>query len=600
MRAQLTLALLSLYHVLVAASEYRQGSNFDSGKGWFQLGKEVQSVSWDSLLRSATKKSQSNDTLSVGKLNVSVSWSRALKRLSNKRRPVVIRNSPIKSWKALQLWSNTSYIANTVPNVNKVRKSSHPTFVYEDTTRMLGKYVDPATKTKFFENYVSTTKYKKVSMPMRRYLEKSGMVHVKDMDQNSGDIKLDSQQKVSSRSDESKKKKKVRKRKKQYYYYSRRLSEAKELNALLHDAEPRTFLQFQNVLEQKDRPKNLTNASVKAEPLESPLPVGDVHFWLTGTNITASVHYDRDHNFFAQVVGKKRFTLFEPSQWSELCVHPFYHSRDRQSQFIYFEHGENVVNINTKKHIEAAKQHKIKAYGHVDLGPGDLLYIPPFWWHRVETLEASIGINTWSAALETRMSTSLNDLNLPSILVQAKGKDKAAAASLFLRFIMERLREKCDGDSFPIHWNDFMAGVESGEKSRRSIFDFINSIVESRYVKMGLIERISGFKSCQFWDHGRCPKQHMFNAVELRTIRDHSNMIVDHVLLALSQILRKGDAGGVHSKGIVGPILGDYIERVATFTVGPERVCPFLRCVGHPLGWRNQQLKERVLDWGEL
>merc|ERR1711871_78744 len=101
MRAQLTLALLSLYLVLVAASEYGQGSNFDSEKGWFQLGKEVQSVSWDSLLRSATKKSQSNDTLSVGKLNVSVSWSRALKRLSNKRRPVVIRNSPIKSWKAL-------------------------------------------------------------------------------------------------------------------------------------------------------------------------------------------------------------------------------------------------------------------------------------------------------------------------------------------------------------------------------------------------------------------------------------------------------------------------------------------------------------------
>ena len=40
------------------------------------------------------------------------------------------------------------------------------------------------------------------------------------------------------------------------------------------------------------------------------------------------------------------------------------------------------MNINTKKHIEAAKQQKIKAYGHVDLGPGDLLYIPPFWWHR--------------------------------------------------------------------------------------------------------------------------------------------------------------------------------------------------------------------------
>ena len=161
MRAQLTLAFLPLYYVLVNASKYGQGIEIDSRKDWFQPGQEIQSVSWDSLLRGATKKSQSNDTLLVGKMNVSVSWSRALKRLANKRRPVVIKNSPIKSWKALQLWSNTSYIANTVPNVNKVRKSSHPTFVYEDTTRMLGKYVDPNTKTKFFENYVSTTKYKK-------------------------------------------------------------------------------------------------------------------------------------------------------------------------------------------------------------------------------------------------------------------------------------------------------------------------------------------------------------------------------------------------------------------------------------------------------
>ena len=109
-----------------------------------------------------------------------------MKRLSNKRRFVVIRNSPIKSWKALQLWSNTSYIADTVPNVNKAQELA-PHFRIRGYHPDVSKYVDPATKTKFFENYVSTTKYKKVSMPMRRYLEKSGMLHLKDMDQNSGD-----------------------------------------------------------------------------------------------------------------------------------------------------------------------------------------------------------------------------------------------------------------------------------------------------------------------------------------------------------------------------------------------------------------------------
>ena len=67
MRAQLTPDCCHLL-MLVAASEYGQGSN-DSGKGWFQLGKEVQSVSG---FAAVLQKSQSNDTLSVGKLNVSV------------------------------------------------------------------------------------------------------------------------------------------------------------------------------------------------------------------------------------------------------------------------------------------------------------------------------------------------------------------------------------------------------------------------------------------------------------------------------------------------------------------------------------------------
>ena len=40
-----------------------------------------------------------------------------------------------------------------------------------------------------------------------------------------------------------------KRKRKQYYYFSRRLSEAKELDILLQDAEPRTFLQFRNVID---------------------------------------------------------------------------------------------------------------------------------------------------------------------------------------------------------------------------------------------------------------------------------------------------------------------------------------------------------------
>jgi len=33
----------------------------------------------------------------------------------------------------------------------------------------------------------------------------------------------------------------------------------------------------------------------------------------------------------------------------------------------------------------------------VTVAPGDLLYVPPFWWHTVETLTPSLSITSWSA-----------------------------------------------------------------------------------------------------------------------------------------------------------------------------------------------------------
>ena len=34
------------------------------------------------------------------------------------------------------------------------------------------------------------------------------------------------------------------------------------------------------------------------------------------------------------------------------------------------------------------------------LTPGDMLSVPPFWYHHVETLEESVSVNVWSDSSE--------------------------------------------------------------------------------------------------------------------------------------------------------------------------------------------------------
>ena len=35
-----------------------------------------------------------------------------------------------------------------------------------------------------------------------------------------------------------------------------------------------------------------------------------------------------------------------------------------------------------------------------EVGPGDMLVVPPYWFHHVETLEESVSVNVWSDAPE--------------------------------------------------------------------------------------------------------------------------------------------------------------------------------------------------------
>ena len=107
--------------------------------------------------------------------------------------------------------------------------------------------------------------------------------------------------------------------------------------------------------------------------------------WISSAGMITHGHFDQDFNFFVQLVGEKRFTLWAPSQHELLYVYPRIHPLWHKSRI-------NFRAPDISKFPQFAKSRALQ----VVLGPGDVLFVPPYTWHYVETLSPSVSLSTWS------------------------------------------------------------------------------------------------------------------------------------------------------------------------------------------------------------
>lgn len=93
-------------------------------------------------------------------------------------------------------------------------------------------------------------------------------------------------------------------------------------------------------------------------------------------------HYDPQDNLFAQVCGYKRVLLFHPKHFAKLYPWPVHHPQDRQSR----------VDFDAPDADRFPRFRELAGQGlEAILGPGDVLRIPPGWWHHVEMLRGPHG-----------------------------------------------------------------------------------------------------------------------------------------------------------------------------------------------------------------
>lgn len=110
--------------------------------------------------------------------------------------------------------------------------------------------------------------------------------------------------------------------------------------------------------------------------------------WI-GNHIVTPAHFDESSNIACVIAGRRRFTLFPPGQVENLYIGPL----------DFAPTGTPISRVSFRQpdfdrfpRFRVALENAWTA----ELEPGDAIYIPPLWWHHVESLEACNAlVNYW-------------------------------------------------------------------------------------------------------------------------------------------------------------------------------------------------------------
>jgi Cupin-like domain len=110
--------------------------------------------------------------------------------------------------------------------------------------------------------------------------------------------------------------------------------------------------------------------------------------WL-GNRITTPTHVDEWNNIGCVIAGRRRFTLFPPEQIANLYIGPL--------DFAPTGAPMSLVSLRQPDLIRYPRFREALAASQVaEAGPGDAVFIPPLWWHHVESLEPfNVLVNYW-------------------------------------------------------------------------------------------------------------------------------------------------------------------------------------------------------------
>ena len=108
-----------------------------------------------------------------------------------------------------------------------------------------------------------------------------------------------------------------------------------------------------------------------------------------GTAIVTPAHFDESHNIACCVAGRRRFTLFPTEQIANLYIGPLDHTpASTPMSLVDFARPDFDRFPRFREALANARA--------AVLEPGDAIYMPPLWWHHVQSLErVNMLVNYW-------------------------------------------------------------------------------------------------------------------------------------------------------------------------------------------------------------
>lgn len=109
----------------------------------------------------------------------------------------------------------------------------------------------------------------------------------------------------------------------------------------------------------------------------------DIKAWLGPKGTVSPLHHDPKHNLLAQIFGHKRIILASPQD----SIHLYPHDGDMLSNTSQVD--VEAIDFEKFPLVKNARLYTITLYA------GEVLYIPPKWWHHVRSLDKSFSVSFW-------------------------------------------------------------------------------------------------------------------------------------------------------------------------------------------------------------